>query len=131
MIRLTYYLDVFSSWCYYAEPVLDRLRRAYGSDLAYEWRIAWLNHGGAWNYTPAQLQWYYRRSGSISGIRLNPAHLQSTAEGSRWGDLAAEAARELGAAGDEVRRALARAALIDGRHEEARDPAMAVAAEAG
>lgn len=131
MVKLVYYLDVMSSWCFYAEPALEAVRRVFGASLDYEWRIAWLANGGAWRYTPKQLAWYYRRSESISGVTLNPAHIQSTADGSRWPDLAAEAARALGATGDVVRHALAHAALIDGRHVEERDVALSIAAEAG
>ena len=131
MVRLVYYLDVLSSWCWYAEPAVARLRQTFGTDLNYEWRISWINDGAPLHYTRELLAWYYRRSGSISGTALNAAHLESTADSTRWPNLAAQAARELSCTGDEVRRALSRAAMIEGKHIESRELAIAVACEAG
>ena len=128
MIRLVYYLDVMSSWCLYAEPAIEAVRRIFGADLEFDWRIAWINDGAPLNYTPAQLAWYYRRSGSVSGIKLNPAHMKSTADSTRWPNLAAQAARDLGC-GEVARHALARAGMVEGRHVEDREVAIEVASD--
>lgn len=113
MVKLLHYLDVMSSWCFYAEPHLDRLREKYGSRLEYDWRIALVTENMPGGNTREQMEWYYKRSGSISGTYLNPDWNQgphTTVEA----NLAAEAARELGFTDDLVRRALAREALIEG-----------------
>jgi len=130
MVRLIYYLDVLSSWCFFTEPALARVRERFGDRISYEWRIAW-GDGGPANYTPEQMAWFYRRSGSITGVELNPAWLRSREDGSHWADLAAEAARELGCSDDRVRLALARTCLVEGRRLVEREAATEVAAAAG
>ena len=130
MIHLTYYLDVMSSWCFYCEPNLDRLRKHCGDRLAYEWRIAMVTEGGPKGWTHDQMEWFYKRSGSISGVHLNGAWNQGP-HNTLQPNLAAEAARELGCTDDRVRRALAKAALIDGIPIYHKSEAVSVAAEAG
>jgi predicted DsbA family dithiol-disulfide isomerase len=130
MIALTYYPDVMSSWCFYAEPNLDRLRQAHGDRLKYEWRIAMVTESGPEGFTREQMTWFYRRSGSISGIHLNPDWDRGP-HSTLQPNLAAEAARELGCTDDRVRRALARAALIDGTSIYRKSEAVTVAAAAG
>jgi predicted DsbA family dithiol-disulfide isomerase len=113
MVKLFHYLDVMSSWCLYAEPHVDHLRQKYGSRLSYDWRIALITENMPGGNTRQQVEWFYKRSGSISGVHLNPDWCQgphTTLEP----NLAAEAARELGFNDDRVRLALARAALIEG-----------------
>jgi predicted DsbA family dithiol-disulfide isomerase len=75
----------------------------------------------------AQVEWFYKRSGSISGIHLNPGWLQESYENLEP-NLAAEAARALGVTDDSVRLALARAALVDGKPIFRRAEAVAVVA---
>lgn len=110
MVKLRYYLDVLSSWCWYCEPKLAEIRRKYGARLSYEWRVALVKDRPQ---SRAQVEWYYKRSGGISGVHLNPGWYQGPFE-SRDINLAAEAARDLGFDDDRVRLALARAALIEG-----------------
>ena len=124
MVKLRHYLDVMSSWCYYAEPNLERLREKYGSKLSYGWRIALVKD---LPLSRAQVEWFYKRSGSISGTHLNPEWFQGPL-GSLDANLAAEAARELGFADDRVRLALARAALVDGIPVQYRSNAAEVVA---
>lgn len=128
-VRLVYYLDVLSSWCLVAEDALDRVRAEFGNRIQYEWKIAALRE--AFNYTPEQIAWYYRRTNAVTGTRLNPIWLESTADGSKWGNLAAEAARSLGCTDDRVRLALARGAMIEGKRISQRDVAAETAARAG
>jgi len=129
VIHLTYYLDVMSSWCFYCEPNLDRLRKHAGERLAYEWRIAMVTEAGPKGFTRTQMEWFYKRSGSISGIHLNAAWNQGEHD-TLQPNLAAEAARELGCADDRVRRALAHAALIDGVPIYHKSEAVSIAAAA-
>lgn len=129
MVTLVHYIDVMSSWCYYAEPHVERLRGKYGRRLSYEWRIALITEGMPHGHSREQVEWFYRRSGSISGTQLNPDWCRgpyTTLEP----NLAAEAARELGFGDDRVRLALARAAMIEGmpicRRRESVDVVAAV-----
>jgi predicted DsbA family dithiol-disulfide isomerase len=123
---MIYYLDVMSSWCTYSEPAIAEVRKRFGDDLAYEWRIAAVNYGEPQGYTREAMTWWYARSGSMSGTKLNAAWLVSP-EGTWWPNLAAEAARSLGHVDDSVRQALSRAALFDGRPIQQRAVAEEVA----
>ncbi len=128
-VTMIYYMDVMSSWCTLAEPAVAEVRKRYGDDLAYEWRIAMVKDGDAPGYTHEAMLWFYKRSGSMTGTTLNAAWLDSP-EGTMWPNLAAEAARSLGSKDDSVRLALARAALFDGRPIQRLDIALEVAAQA-
>lgn len=110
MVKLRYYTDVLSSWCWYCEPKLAEVRAKYGSRLSFEWRIALVKD---LPQSRGQVEWFYKRSGGISGMRLNPGWYQGPFD-SRDVNLAAEAARDLGFEDDRVRLALARAALVEG-----------------
>jgi predicted DsbA family dithiol-disulfide isomerase len=128
-VRVIYYLDVLSSWCLIAEDAVARVRRGFGNRVVVEWRIAALRD--PFEYTQEQLAWYYRRTESVTGVKLDPAWLISESDGSRHANLAAEAARSLGCDDDRVRLALARAAMVDGKRTCDREIAIGVAAEAG
>jgi predicted DsbA family dithiol-disulfide isomerase len=128
-VKLVYFLDVLSSWCLVAEDALDKVRREFGDRLDYEWRIAALHD--AFNYSPEQMAFYYRRTHHITNVRLNPVWLESTADGSKWANIAAEAARGLGCTDDRVRLALAKGAMIDTKHMSKRDVVVETAAKAG
>jgi predicted DsbA family dithiol-disulfide isomerase len=129
-VKIIYYMDILSSWCTYAEGPLAKIRSRFGPDIEYEWRIAALQDGNAMGYTPEAMKWYYERSGSMSGTKLNVAWLESERDGSWWPDLAAEAARSRGNVGDEVRLALAKAGLMEGQHIQHRDVSERIAAPA-
>lgn len=126
--KVVYFLDLLSSWCLVAEEALDKVRHEFGDRLDYEWRIAALRD--AFDYTPEHMAFYYGRTHHISGVRLNPVWLESTADGSKWANLAAEAARGLGCTDDRVRLALARGAMIDGKHMAKRDVVVDTAIKA-
>jgi predicted DsbA family dithiol-disulfide isomerase len=128
-VKMIYYMDVMSSWCTYSEPAIAEVRKRFGDDLAYEWRIAAVKDGEPPGYTQEAMAWWYERSGSMTGTKLNAAWIQSP-EGTWWPNVAAEAARTLGKVDDAVRLALARAALFDGRPIQQRAIAEEVAARA-
>ncbi|MDQ6780435.1 MAG: disulfide bond formation protein DsbA [Candidatus Eremiobacteraeota bacterium] len=115
MISLIYCLDVLSSWCFYSEPNLRRLLDLHGKHLRYEWRIALVTDHPRGGFSREQYDWFYRRSGSISGTRLNSGWRTADYASSVEPNLAAEAARELGFSDDRVRLAISRAALIEGK----------------
>jgi predicted DsbA family dithiol-disulfide isomerase len=129
-LRLTYYVDVLSSWCFVAERALAALREHHGERLAYDWRIAFLFNGGPMGYSPALASWQYRRLEAVSGVKLNPAWRESSDDTTWWANLATEAARGLGATDDRVRLSLARAAMVDGERVGRREVAVSVAARA-
>ena len=128
-VTMIYYMDVMSSWCTMAEPAIAEVRKRFAADLDYEWRIAMVNEGKYQGYTQDQMAWFYQRSGSITGVKLNPAWL-GTPDGSYWANVAAEAARSLGCRDDTVRLAISRAALVEGRNAQLRDIALDVAVQA-
>jgi len=129
-IRLTYYLDVLSSWCFVVEGALARLRDDLGPRLEYDWRLAYLFGGGPMGYGPEMNAWFYRRTGSITGVKLNPTWKELADETTWFANLATQAARGLGVPDDRVRLAMSRAAMVDGRHIGRRDVAVHVASEA-
>jgi predicted DsbA family dithiol-disulfide isomerase len=133
-VKVTYYLEVLSSWCHWAEPAWAELKARYAGRATFDWKIALLNPGD-FPASRAQSDWYYRRSG---GTVMNSPYMLNSGwfEASRKGDydapnLVAEAARDLGATGDAVRLALTEAALREGRKIGDLGTAVAVAAKAG
>jgi predicted DsbA family dithiol-disulfide isomerase len=65
-IKITYYLDLTSSWCYWAEPAWAELKKRYAkSPVEFDWQIALLDASGM-SKSREQADWYYRRSGTIA-----------------------------------------------------------------
>jgi predicted DsbA family dithiol-disulfide isomerase len=133
-LKITYYLEVLSSWCHWAEPAWAELKARYGARVAFEWRIALMNPSD-YPVSRAQCEWFYRRSGGTamqSPYMLNAGWFEAERKGDyRAPNFVAEAARGLGAADDTVRLALAHAALREGKKMGDMEMAVAVAAEAG
>jgi predicted DsbA family dithiol-disulfide isomerase len=132
-MRVTYYVEIFSSWCLWSEPAWAELKAKYAGRVSFDWKIALMNLED-FPETPEQCAWFYRRSGTVmrSPFMLSPDWVEGgPREVYRTPNLVAEAARELGATGDEVRLALARAAMREGRKIARLDEAVAVAAAAG
>ena len=73
-ITLTYYLEILSSWCHWAEPAWTDLKARYAGRVQFEWKIALMNPGD-FPVSRAQCDWFYRRSGTImrSPYMLNSA----------------------------------------------------------
>ena len=131
-VSVTLYLEVISSWCFHTEPAWDDVRARYGHDATFEWRIA-LMDATAYPASREQADWFYRRSGTIVGAQeiLHSGWVESrSADGFVAPNLVTEAARALGINDDRVRRAIANAALRDGRAVGDLDVAVAIAAEA-
>src|SRR5207302_2005871 len=40
MAKVTYFLEVISSWCYWAEPTWAELKRRYEGKALFDWKIA-------------------------------------------------------------------------------------------
>lgn len=134
-MKVTYFLEVTSSWCFWAEPTWAELKRRYAGRATFGWKIAQMQPED-WPASREQCEWFYRRSGTImrSPFMLNAAWYERPQPGEYpAASFVAEAARDFGFAGDEIRLALSHATeregLKTGRMEVA--VAVAVAASSG
>ena len=131
-VTLTYYLEVLSSWCHWAEPAWADLKLRYASRVQFEWKIALMNPDG-FPVSRTQCEWFYRRSGTImrSPYMLNPGWLEPGRNGVYHApNLVAEAGRDFGFSDDRLRLALTHAGTRDGRKIGDMAEAVAVAAAA-
>lgn len=133
-VKITYYLEILSSWCTWAEPAWAELKARYAGRAEFEWKIALMNPAD-FPVSRAQCDWFYQRSGGTvmhSPFMLNSGWLEESRQGHYEApNLVAEAARDFGFTGDEIRRALSQAALRDGRTIGDLDTAVTVASAAG
>ncbi len=130
-MKVTYYLEVISSWCYWAEPVWADLKRRYENQVEFEWKIA-LMPPEAYPTSKAQCEWFYRRSGTImrSPFMLNSGWYEPEIKQYLIPNFVAEAAKDFDVTDDRVRLALAHAALREGQKVGRWDVAVEVAAAA-
>ena len=131
-IKITYYLDVVSSWCYWAEPAWAELKERYAkAPVEFDWKIALLDESGM-PTSREQEDWFYRRSGTImrSPFMLNSAWMTGLKE-YLAPNCVAEAARDFGVTDDRVRLALMEAAMREGQKVGGWDVSVAVTAKAG
>ena len=115
-MKITYYLEVVSSWCFWAEPAWADLKRRYAGRVEFDWRIALMDVSGL-PVSRSQVDWFYRRSGTLthSSFMLNSGWFDPSLSEYLAPNLVAEAARDFGVTGDQVRLAIAQAALRDGQ----------------
>lgn len=131
-VTLTYYVEIFSSWCLWAEPAWEELKRRYADRVGFDWKVA-LMDPGAFPVSRDQCDWFYRRSGMVMG---SPTMLDSGwFEPERKGDyvapnLVAEAGRDFGFTDDRLRLALSHAAMREGRRLGDMETAIAAAVAA-
>ena len=131
-VKVTYFLEVISSWCWWAEPAWAELQQRYaGRDIAFGWKLSLMDASGL-PVSRTQCEWFYRRSGVLtrSPYMLNPGWFEPELKEYAAPNLVAEAARDFGATDDRVRLAIARAALIDGRKVGRWEVAAEIAAAA-
>jgi predicted DsbA family dithiol-disulfide isomerase len=133
-MKITYYVEILSSWCHWAEPVWTELKIRYADRAEFEWEIALMNPGD-FPVSAAQCDWFYRRSGGTvmrSPYSLNSGWLEPERQGLYDApNLVAEAAKDFGFTGDEIRLALTHAGLRDGQKIGDLATAVKVAAKAG
>ncbi|MDO8544617.1 MAG: disulfide bond formation protein DsbA [Opitutaceae bacterium] len=133
-MKVTYYLEILSSWCVWGEPMWAELKRRYEGRAEFEWKIALMNPQD-FPASREQCDWFYRRSGGTcmrSPVKLHSGWFEVSRKGDyRAPNLVAEAARDFGFNGDEIRLALANAAMRDGKTIGNMDTAIAVAVAAG
>jgi predicted DsbA family dithiol-disulfide isomerase len=131
-MKITYYLEVLSSWCHWAEPAWAELKTRYAGRVEFGWKIALMNPGD-FPASREQCDWFYRRSGSImhSPYMLNSGWFEIERNGLYSApNLVAEAGRDFGITDDRLRLALAHAALREGRKIGDMAEAIAVADKA-
>ncbi|HEU5079755.1 MAG TPA: DsbA family protein [Opitutaceae bacterium] len=116
-MKVTYYLEILSSWCYWAEPAWAELKEKFGSRVEFDWKIA-LMKPDAFPVSTSQCEWFYQRSGTVmrSPFKLDAGWFEVSRKGDyRAPNFVAEAARELGVRDDRVRLALMHAAMREGK----------------
>jgi predicted DsbA family dithiol-disulfide isomerase len=116
-VKIIYYLDVTSSWCFWAEPAWAELKRGCAHQpVEFSWRIALLDES-ALPASKEQVEWFYRRSGSImrSPFMLNSGWFEAGQKEYLAANCVAEAAKDFGVTDDRVRLAIATAALRRGQ----------------
>lgn len=133
-MKVTYYLEILSSWCHWVEPVWTELKQRYAGRAEFEWKIALMNPSD-FPVSRSQCDWFYRRSGGTvmhSPYMLHSGWFEAERQGQYEApNLVADAAKDFGFTGDEIRLALAHAALREGATIGDLPTAVAVAASAG
>jgi predicted DsbA family dithiol-disulfide isomerase len=132
-MKVTFYLEVISSWCFWAEPAWAELKSRYAGRVKFDWQIAQMR-ASDYPTSPAQCDWFYRRSGMMmrSPFMLNSGWCEPVKPGEIVAsNLVAEAARDFGFNGDEIRLALSHAAERAGRKVLRMEESVAIAATAG
>ena len=131
MVQVTYYLEVSSSWCHWAEPAWAELKNRYQGRAEFGWKIAQMP-AEAYPVSRAQCDWFYRRSGTImrSPYMLSSAWMDDDIKQYSVPNLVTQAAKEMGVADDRVRLAIAEAAVREGKRIGRWDVAVQVAASA-
>lgn len=115
-LTVTNYLDVISSWCYWAIPAWQHLRERYQDQVDFQWKIALMDQA-ALPPTREHTEWYYRRSGMLmrSPRMLQAGWVQPGRAEYLEPNCTAEAARDLGVTDDRAWLALIRAELEEGK----------------
>lgn len=114
-VKITYFTEVTSSWCYWFEPAWAELQARFKDQVSFDWKIALLD-AAALPTNREQLEWFYRRSGTItrSPFMLNSGWYDPALNEYLAPNCIAEAAKDLGINGDAVRLEIARAGLREG-----------------
>ena len=132
-MKATFYLEVSSSWCFWAEPTWAELKRRYEGRVAFDWKIAKMLPSD-WPVSRAQCEWFYRRSGTVacSPFMLNAGWFDPVKPGEYpAASYVAEAAKDFGFHGDEIRLALSHAGEREGKKIGQLTVAVAIAVAAG
>jgi predicted DsbA family dithiol-disulfide isomerase len=131
-MKITLYLEVISSWCFWARPAWSELQARYAGRVDFGWKIALMDPTGL-PATRQQSEWFYRRSGTMmrSPFMLKAGWFEPGLTEYLAPNLVAEAARDFGIANDRVWTAIAHAALREGQPVARWEIAAAVGARAG
>lgn len=129
-MRLTFFGDVLSGWCLLAEDALAQLELLHRHGVGFAWKLAMIERGQAIGIPTAAERWYYQRCAYVTGRQFNADWMDDVNSTSYFANAAVEAARLLGVTDGSVRRAMGKAACVDGRKVCREAEAIAVAAEA-
>src|ERR1051325_5700582 len=131
-LTVTLYLDVTSSWCYWAEPAWAELKKRYQDRADFQWKIALMDATGL-PTSHEQHEWFYRRSGTLmrSPFMLNSDWIVYGLAEYLAPNCVAEAAKSFGIGDDRVRLALGYAALREGKKISDWEVASEIGARAG
>jgi predicted DsbA family dithiol-disulfide isomerase len=131
-VSTTLYLEVISSWCFWALPAWTELQKRYAGRVEFSWKIALMDPSGL-PATRAQSEWFYRRSGTLmrSPFMLNAGWFEPGLKEYLAPNLVAEAGKDFGIADDRVWTAIAHAALREGQQVGKWEVSAAIAAKAG
>lgn len=115
-MKVTYYLEVISSWCHWAEPAWAELKQRYADRAEFVWKLSLMDATGL-PVSREQCEWFYRRSGPMvrSPYMLNAGWFEPELKEYLAPNLVAEAAKDFGVTDDRVRLAIAHAALREGQ----------------
>lgn len=130
-MKITYFVEMLSSWCYWAEPTWLELKNRYAGQVHFQWEIALMNPGD-FPASREQCDWFYQRSGTImrSPFKLNSGWFEAERKGDYTApNYVAEAGKDLGIIDDRLRLALSHAAMHDGRKIGDLSEAIEVAAQ--
>ena len=67
-IKITLYLEVISSWCFWALPTWSELQRRYPGRIHFDWKIALMDPTGL-HATREQSEWFYRRFSEVFDLK--------------------------------------------------------------
>ena len=132
-MKVTCFLEVTSSWCFWSEPTWAELKQRYEGRVEFSWKIARMQPGD-WPVSRQQCEWFYRRSGTVmrSPFMLNSGWFEPVKPGTYpAASYVAEAAKDFGFTGDEIRLALSHAGDREGLKVGRMEVAVAIAAKAG
>jgi predicted DsbA family dithiol-disulfide isomerase len=131
MVQVTYYLEVISSWCHWAEPAWTELKQRYAGRAQFQWKIALMPAEG-YPVSRNQCDWFYRRSGSVvrSPYMLNSGWMEPEIKQYLVPNYLAQAAKDMGVTDDRVRLAVAQAAMREGKKVGRWEVALDIAAKA-
>lgn len=132
-VTVTYYLEILSSWCHWAEPAWTELKQRYAGRVELRWAIA-LMRPEDFPVSTAQCDWFYRRSGLLtrSPYLLNSGWFEVDRQGHYEApNHVAEAGRDfIGRDDDRIRLALTTAAVRHGARIGDLDTAVEIGARA-
>ena len=130
-ITVTNYLEVISSWCFWAAPGWADLQERFAGRVDFRWKIALMGEAG-FPKTRAQAEWFYRRSGMMmrSSVMLKPGWFKPGIQECLAPNLITEAARDFGVNDDRVWLALMTATVREGVQTGDWETAAAIGAQA-
>jgi predicted DsbA family dithiol-disulfide isomerase len=130
-VKITLFIDVISSWCYWAQPAWEELKQRYAGRVEFSWKIALMDAAGL-PVSREQEAWFYRRSGTVvrSPFMLSTDWYEPGKPEYLAPNLVAEAARDFGVTDDRVRLAIAEAGMRAGRKIGSWEESAAVASKA-